>query len=166
MWCLLPILSLLGLVSGDVVIDNITPHLGPTSGNTRVLVRGSGLERNFDHTFPKCKFGDATQPVNGAYVKCTPEPQGLYDREPETSELTSNCILCEEVASVNGAQTVKLQVSLTGDFDDCDEGMDYIFYAPAKIHKIEPIYGPKNGGTKVTVTGENFVDYGQWLTCS
>ena len=166
MWCSLPILGLLALASADVVISNITPAQGPTTGNTRVLIRGTGLERNPDHQFPQCRFGDDTKPVNGAYVKCTPEPQGIHDRDADKADLTADCILCDEAAASHAAMTVKLQVSLTGDFDDCGEGVDYTFYTPAKIHKIEPSYGPKNGGTKVTVTGENFVDYGEYLSCS
>ena len=41
-----------------LTVDSIEPEGGPTTGNTRVLVRGgpfAGLEVMFPH--PKCKFG-------------------------------------------------------------------------------------------------------------
>ena len=34
------------------------------------------------------------------------------------------------------------------------------------VNKIIPPYGPKNGGTIVTVYGENFIDFDQFLRCS
>lgn len=74
MWCTLPIFMLVALASSQVVITKITPHLGPTTGNTRVTVRGLGLESDSTRPHPVCRFGNDKHSVPGTYVKCTPEP--------------------------------------------------------------------------------------------
>jgi hypothetical protein len=60
-----------------VSIDSIEPEGGPTSGNTRVLVRG-GPFQDLAVLFPKpkCKFGKKTLIVDATYVKCQASPLG------------------------------------------------------------------------------------------
>ena len=64
-------------------VDSIEPEGGPTTGNTRVLVRGgpfSGLEPIYPH--PKCKFGRYDMIVDATYVKCTTRPTAIEELEP------------------------------------------------------------------------------------
>jgi hypothetical protein len=61
---------------------------------------------------------------------------------------------------------VPFSVSITGDFSDSTNSVPFQFYEQAIVEKIFPIYGPKNGGTTVTVYGKNFIDFDQYLRCS
>lgn len=56
----------------QVEIDSIEPEGGPTSGSTRVLVRGGPFyEMNILFPKPKCKFGKHDLVVDATYVMCT-----------------------------------------------------------------------------------------------
>jgi hypothetical protein len=57
-------------------------------------------------------------------------------------------------------------VTVVGDFSDVKNTLPFMFYAPAVVTSILPVYGPKNGGTIVTIEGENFTDFGEYLRCS
>jgi hypothetical protein len=66
-----------------VAVDSIEPEGGPTTGNTRVLVRGgpfTDLETLFPR--PKCKFGKYENVVDATYVSCSVSPTAIEDNEP------------------------------------------------------------------------------------
>lgn len=67
----------------QVRVDSIEPEGGPTTGNTRVLVRG-GPFTDFNILFPKpkCKFGKHDQVVDATYVLCTTSPTPIEELEP------------------------------------------------------------------------------------
>ena len=53
-------------------IDSIEPSGGPTTGETRVLVRGGPFEElDLLYPNPVCKFGSNDRIVKATYVKCT-----------------------------------------------------------------------------------------------
>lgn len=67
----------------QVRIDSIEPEGGPTTGNTRVLVRGGPFfEMNIIFPKPKCKFGKHDMVVDATYVLCTASPTAIEDLEP------------------------------------------------------------------------------------
>lgn len=73
-----------------MTIDSIEPEGGPTTGNTRVLVRGGplmDLEILFPH--PKCKFGKYDLVVDATYVKCTTKQTAIEDTEPRHNQRVS-----------------------------------------------------------------------------
>jgi hypothetical protein len=140
--------------------------MGPTSGNTRVVVRGDGLQLNPAHQHPICKFGINNSTVIATYIKCTPEPQNVNERNPDTKDLIDDCLACEPNDGFSAPDTVAFSVSITGDFSDSLNSVPFQFYEQAVVDKIVPIYGPKNGGTTVTVYGKNFIDFDQYLRCS
>jgi hypothetical protein len=63
-------------------VVSIEPEGGPTTGNTRVLVRG-GPFNDMEAMFPKpkCKFGKNDKVVDATYVTCSPAPLGIIERE-------------------------------------------------------------------------------------
>lgn len=63
-----------------VEVDSIEPEGGPTTGNTRVLVRG-GPFQDMQLLFPKpkCKFGKLV--VDSTYVLCTTSPTAIEEQE-------------------------------------------------------------------------------------
>jgi len=66
----------------QVSVDSIEPEGGPTTGNTRVLVRGgpfAELELLFPK--PKCKFGKHDLVVDATYVLCTTSPTAIESLE-------------------------------------------------------------------------------------
>ena len=66
-----------------LTVASIEPEGGPTTGNTRVLVRGGpfkDLEAVYPH--PKCKFGKYDMIVDATYVLCTTAPTRIEELEP------------------------------------------------------------------------------------
>ena len=57
-------------------------------------------------------------------------------------------------------------MSVTGDFSDTKNSVSFNYYEDPVVDQITPIYGPKNGGTTVTVYGDNFKDFDNYLRCS
>ena len=53
-----------------------------------------------------------------------------------------------------------------GDFTDTVNSLPYRFYDEPIVEKIFPEAGPQNGGTKVEVFGQNFLNFDQNLRCS
>jgi hypothetical protein len=70
-----------------VAVDSIEPEGGPTTGNTRVLVRG-GPFQDLQALFPKpkCKFGKQSLIVDATYVLCQTSPLGTEDFEGRHSD--------------------------------------------------------------------------------
>ena len=65
-----------------VEIDSITPEGGPTTGETRVIVRGGPFkDMELIHPHPKCKFGRNDRIVQGTYVSCTEKPLAVHEDE-------------------------------------------------------------------------------------
>jgi hypothetical protein len=70
-----------------VNVDSIEPDGGPTTGNTRVLVRGGPFkDMNILFPKPKCKFGSNERVVDAQYVSCKGYPQGIEVKEGKHSE--------------------------------------------------------------------------------
>lgn len=65
-----------------VSVDSIEPEGGPTSGNTRVLVRGGPFQDlQILYPKPKCKFGKYDMIVDATYVLCTTSPTAIEEHE-------------------------------------------------------------------------------------
>jgi hypothetical protein len=63
-------------------VASIEPEGGPTTGNTRVLVRGGPFtDMAADFPKPKCKFGRNDKEVDATYVACSPAPLGVDEKE-------------------------------------------------------------------------------------
>ena len=72
-------------------IESISPAHGPTTGDTKVVVRGGPFAQfQAEHPEPKCKFGDQT--VGGAYVPCPPTQPKMYEKEGGRTARTAMCI--------------------------------------------------------------------------
>lgn len=149
---------------GQITLTSIVPDSGPLSGNTRVLVRGSNLEPADVH--PLCKFGKNSAIVTGTFVRCSPSPRQPGEHEPTTAEKTEYCIECDYSPIFKEPDLVPFTVSVKGDFSDAFNSLEFNYYETPKIDYIVPMYGPRNGGTVVTVYGQNFIDFDQFLRCS
>lgn len=144
----------------------IEPSAGPLSGNTRVLVRGSDFAgKDLKYPTPKCKFGRDDKIVDAAYVKCTPEPKKIWEMEPPTSAKTDTCIQCENAPPGFKSEIVPFTVSLIGDFSDVINSLSYRYYTDPKVHAIYPRYGLKDGGTRVDIWGDNFLNFEEFTRC-
>ena len=65
-----------------VNIESIEPKGGPTTGTTRVTVRGGPFkDMVLIHPKPVCKFGRTDMVVPATYVSCSPKPTGINDLE-------------------------------------------------------------------------------------
>lgn len=160
------------LISASVIearerihINSVVPNTGPLTGNTRVIVRGTNMEPSEEYPTPSCKFGTKGRVVRGTYVTCTPLPRNPDDPEPTTAEKTSHCIECDPSPSAEVDDMIPFLVSITGDFSDVENSVEFEYYVTPTVDYIVPMYGQKNGGTIVTVYGNNFIDFDQYLRC-
>lgn len=70
---------------GKVMIEvaSIEPEGGPTTGDTRVLVRGGPFnDMRLIYHWPKCRFGRKDMVVDATYVPCATAPTNVLKREP------------------------------------------------------------------------------------
>jgi len=143
-------------------ITSIYPTGGPTSGSTRVTVRGEEIFDNPLYPTPQCRFG-LSSPTPGTYVKCTPRP--IYKERSSVEVKNMTCIQCEHSPASEMADIVPLSVSMTGDFIDSGNSAPFNYYKPPAISKVLPRHGLGSGKTNVTVTGEGFFDTQEDLLC-
>ena len=74
-------------------IDSIEPNGGPTTGETRVLVRGGPFEElDLLYPNPVCKFGSNDRIVKATYVKCTQKPKAMEDLEGKNKQKVSETL--------------------------------------------------------------------------
>ncbi len=59
-----------------------------------------------------------------------------------------------------------LTISITGDFTDIENSIQYRYYPPSRVYSIYPRYGPKDGETVVQVWGDNFLNMGENTRCA
>ena len=151
----------------DIRILGIEPNSGPETGETRVLVRLQNFNIDLidDYPHPNCRFGSTKFTVNATYVKCSPKPRKVGEKEPTPEEKTEVCIQCENTKP-HQEDIIPFTVSLLGDFTDTLNSVPFRFYVEPTITWIYPRYGPKDGGTLVEVYGENFLNYDQNLRCA
>ena len=74
----------------DTRMEGIEPNSGPTTGETRVLVRLRNFDQELipDYPHPNCRFGSVKYTVNATYVRCAPQPRKVGEREPTQEERT------------------------------------------------------------------------------
>lgn len=77
-------------LSDELTILGIEPNSGPTSGETRVMARLKHLTNKtvLEYPHPKCRFGSMETEVDATFVRCTPYPRKMNDKEPELEEKT------------------------------------------------------------------------------
>ena len=81
----------------QVEIDSIEPNGGPTTGDTRVLVRGGPFEEmELLYPTPMCKFGANDRIVKATYVRCTEKPNTMEAWEGRNKQKVRHRI-CEPV---------------------------------------------------------------------
>lgn len=99
------------------VLTSIMPAHGPSTGDTRVLVRGGPFAKwQQEHPEPTCKFGDAK--VSATYVPCSVEHHKATEYEMGHKDRTTTCIQCENAPPLgkNDYQVVNFSISLDGTF--------------------------------------------------
>lgn len=76
-----------------VSVDSIEPEGGPTSGNTRILVRGGPFkDLQILYPKPKCKFGKYDMIVDATYVLCTTSPTAIEEHEARHRDKVSHSV--------------------------------------------------------------------------
>lgn len=132
-------------------ISSISPEGGPTTGNTRVTVRGEPFHSDMHLLYPnpKCKFGRRSMIVDATYITCKTQLNTIYEDEGKSADRDSFCIVCESSPPNLKDEVVSLTVSLTGDFSDTDDSHYFRYYKQPVVTGIYPRYGVKDGGTLV-----------------
>ena len=102
-----------------LTVDDIDPVGGPSTGDTRVLVRGGPFEDLIGiYPKPKCRFGRRDLTVSATYVSCRTEPTTYGMKEARRGEKNDTCLQCDNSPEVDFVAIVPFMVSLTGDFSD------------------------------------------------
>ena len=115
-----------------VVLTNIEPPLGPTSGNFSVRINGGPF---VDTNEIRCKFGTVT--VLAVYI--------------DVEEI--HCFAPPHVAG-----RYALEVTLN-DQDYTDARFPFFYYSDPALSRIMPVSGPTEAaGTEVTIFGNGFVN--------
>ncbi|XP_053377268.1 hepatocyte growth factor receptor-like isoform X2 [Mercenaria mercenaria] len=125
------------------IISLITPLSGPTDGGTMLTIRGD----NFGYKVPEVTIGDSIK-------KCLPLTESLSNTEIKCSTHKS---------AAEGSFPVEVKVSdLTGErlnyrVDGTAKTVDMKFeYRTPTLSSVFPLYGPRSGGTIITLQGDNF----------
>lgn len=104
-------------------IYDIKPHMGPTKGNTTVMVWGADFKTDKK---PICKFGDIKtkgEIISSSQVKCI---------SPK----------------VDSARVAPLSIMYEGDINNFEsESKDYLYYETPEVFEIQPACGPTYGYT-------------------
>ena len=78
----------------NLEIDSIFPAGGPTTGETRVTVRGGPFEEmDLLYPTPMCKFGANDRIVKATYVKCSQKALKISDVEGKNKQKVSEDLL-------------------------------------------------------------------------
>uniref|UniRef100_A0A670XWZ8 Plexin D1 n=1 Tax=Pseudonaja textilis TaxID=8673 RepID=A0A670XWZ8_PSETE len=113
-------------------IRKIEPLNGPLEGGTQVTIRGRNLGRRFSDVVNAVKIGN---------VKCSP----LQDRY----------IVSEEIVCWTGEATEEFSDVVTVNVSKEGKSKERFSYILPVVKSMSPSVGPKAGGTKVTITGNN-----------
>ena len=114
-------------------VKSIKPKQGIPSKYSVLSVFGSGFLDDIDLS---CSFGNIT---------------GIPARYISSTELT--CVVPQIMSFVGG---IAVEVSINN-YDYTNDGVLFELINEPQIHKIWPSNGPVDGGTKVTVSGFNFL---------
>lgn len=112
-------------------VYQITPKIGPTSGNTLVTIIGSNFE---DTGYVMCKFGEKL--VTGQYI----------------NENEIQCL----APQVEKPGKVHLSLAIRPDEFSSGASTIYRYYDTPIIDIIEPKCGPERGFTQLSVIGQKF----------
>lgn len=135
--------------SRDAYVDTLEPHSGPEDGATSVAVHGANF---VDSPLLACRF----TPVA---LGMTATAWGLADAAAAAKAtvpavwMSHDEVRCGTPVNVRGAASVEI----THDglrFTASD--IRFTFASPARVQSLFPAFGPAAGGTRVTLTGENF----------
>jgi len=137
-----------------VVIGEVFPLLGPSSGNFTVAVRGAGFLN------PCENYGNELVPVDNRIAAPLPRCHELKCRfgAVVTQALYMHENLIECFSPPHSAGLFNLEVS-NNDQDYTQFETPFYFYPDPTIRVISPVNGPAvQGGTLVTITGTGFVN--------
>lgn len=129
-----PLLALVGATAAVAavlpVVTGLSPAVGKTSGGMVVTITGTGLTGA-----SKVLFGTKA----GTKLKVTSDSQ-------------------LQVTAPSGSGTVDVKVTTPTGSSGAAEAARFRYVAVPTVSKVSPTTGSTNGGTKVTLTGTNFVN--------
>ncbi|XP_077985100.1 plexin-B1-like [Glandiceps talaboti] len=133
-------------VCGDPIITEIWPLSGPIEGNTELVVNGSNLG----------KAVSAIKSVTVAGLPCEVIPS-RYKVAKGLECITSAPSCGKNDCDESGTVHVQLTNSQEG------ESEDVFYYQDPNVVDFNPKIGPKEGGTRLIITGE-YMDAGRHIT--
>jgi len=138
-----------------VAITSVFPAAGPTSGGTKVVVRGNF--KAFKDQTPLCKFGEV--PAAGVFVQCRNDHVPYWLKEGFKQWRTDTCVQCEESPDIKANELTKVPFTVTFSTELTSNALDFTYYLPHNITAVKPRFGPKDGETQIEIWGKGFVDF-------
>lgn len=123
----------------SLIVSSLQPNKGTVGGGNIVTFSGVG----FSNRRPNSQLTD------DFYI--------LFDEYP-CLEITSNITHLTCLPQPHGSGTINVTVIVNGEEAQMPNGYLYSISLTAVINNIAPSSGPANGGTIVTISGENFIN--------
>ena len=162
----------------DAAVHSVTPHGGPLLGDTRVTLRGRGLNGQYTGGlfYPEGGYPKLDNRVLCVFLASPPPPygsssagNGVVLTSPATA-LSDGQLTCASprppgsAVSSGGATTFYIEAALNGYVDERTALTVRLpprfTYYNAAVSRLEPLGGPAVGATAITVHGSNLADYG------
>ena len=133
----------------EFIIDHITPNFGPTKGGTHITIFGSNF---IDKPEMICTFEQRTMNIN---IPST------YHTTSSVLFLNDSCIVCVSPPSIP-PQNVHLSLSVKGAEmkQFINTNITYNYYDDIFIKKFDPSLGYSEGGYRVRIFGDSFINRG------
>ena len=125
---------------------SINPSHGPTDGDTEIVIEGKNLKN-----VTSCLFTDMI------------DPSFTHSVVKSEANRSDTVISCKSPQVVGSERNVMLKLSLNGE-EFANDGAVYTFTTKSRIFSVSPASSPDEGGTKVVIVGERFLDT-PYLTC-
>ena len=140
-------------------VSSVLPLGGPRSGGTNVTITGSGFTQLGSY---RCMFGAvgpavATLDTDGT-LRCTSPSTAMRDPMLHREEVMRVSLNGQQYSAAHALFGAPLRPLPFEPFHP----PAFTFYDPAQVRfsSISPAFGPRAGGTEVTITGSGFAAYG------
>ncbi|KAM7170190.1 macrophage-stimulating protein receptor isoform 2-T2 [Macrochelys suwanniensis] len=151
------------------VLTDFHPRSAPLHGRTRVTLCGMGFQSRPHFTAAVgSPVARSTYRVTVGQRNCTVLPEESLDRRPTKSAV--HVLVCELELSSTQAVAVPVMVQLTIEEQTRDPPYyisgssslsGFVFVVP-NVTSIHPAYGPKAGGTQLSIQGQNLTVGSSW----
>ncbi|XP_015793671.1 plexin-A2 [Tetranychus urticae] len=131
----------------DPQIVDFFPKSGPWEGGTNITIEGINLGRNFEDIGNGVHVAHEQNGVTIGLINCVPFKERYVKTSRITCQIREPNITRVMANSIAGPVVVKVQNDYTA------KSSEYFHFVSPLITSIDPISGPKSGGTRLKIWG-------------